>query len=232
MKIGILLCGHAQKEIIEKYGDYTEIYPRMLAGYGFDYVGFNVVDMEFPSSINDADGWLLTGSRYGVYDDVPFIAPLEQFIRDIYAADVPMVGICFGHQIIAQALGGKVEKFAGGWSIGPTEYEFEDDGSVTLNAWHQDQVVVPPDSARTIASGQFCEHAAMIIGKKTLTIQAHPEFPNEITKDYVGLRRHLPQYPDGIMANALKKLNSPIDDTLIGDKIASFFKQSQGDLHA
>ena len=67
----------------------------------------------FPEGIHDADGWLITGSRHGAYEDHPWIPPLEEFIRDAYAAQVPLVGICFGHQIIAQAMGGKVEKYQG-----------------------------------------------------------------------------------------------------------------------
>jgi GMP synthase-like glutamine amidotransferase len=82
--------------------------------------------MDFPKDIHDCDGWLITGSRFGAYEDHPFIPPLEDFIRAAYAAHVPVVGICFGHQIIAQAMGGKVEKYAGGWSVGPTEYNFGD----------------------------------------------------------------------------------------------------------
>ncbi|MGR3661659.1 MAG: type 1 glutamine amidotransferase [Paracoccaceae bacterium] len=231
MKIGILLCGHAQKEIIEKYGDYIEIYPRLLEGFGFEFVGFNVVDMEFPDSIHDADGWLLTGSRFGVYDDVPFIAPLEQFIRDAYAAKVPMVGICFGHQLIAQALGGKVEKYEGGWAIGPTDYAFEGGGNVILNAWHQDQVITPPEGAKTIASNSFCKNAALIYDNRILTVQPHPEFNNPILRDYVSLRRDLPEYPDEIMAGAQERLKSPTDETLIAGKIADFFKQSRDGFH-
>lgn len=91
-----------------------------------------------PPRSHDADGWLITGSRHGAYEDHAFIPPLEGFIRDAYGAAVPMVSICFGHQIIAQALGGKVEKFNGGWSVGAQDYDFGDE-KLTLNAWHQDQ---------------------------------------------------------------------------------------------
>ena len=80
----------------------------------------------FPTSVSSCDGWIVTGSAFGAYEDHAFIPPLEDFIRANYKADVPMAGICFGHQIMAQALGGKVEKFSGGWGVGYTNYEMPD----------------------------------------------------------------------------------------------------------
>ncbi len=143
MQIGILQTGHAPDALIAQTGDYPAMFARLLDGHGLTFRTWAVVDGEFPESIHDAEGWLITGSRHGAYEDHPWIPPLEDFIRDGYAARVPLVGICFGHQIIAQALGGKVEKYPGGWSVGPTDYDFGDE-TLTLNAWHQDQVVEKP----------------------------------------------------------------------------------------
>jgi GMP synthase-like glutamine amidotransferase len=232
MKIGILLCGQAADEIVARHGDYTKLYSGMLADHGFEFVVFDAINMEFPQSTADADGWLLTGSRFGAYDDLPFIKPLEEFIRTAYADEVPMVGICFGHQIIAQALGGKVTKFDGGWEIGPKTYNFDDLGPVVLNAWHQDQVVDLPKDAKVIASGDSCENAALVFGNRALTIQAHPEFSNMVVRDYVELRRDLPEYPKDVMTNAWKNLSIANDNKKMADRIAGFFKRSQGDVDA
>lgn len=229
MKIGILLCGHAMPEIAERYGDYDYMFSELLSGHGFEFEAYNAVDLEFPSDVQAVDGWLLTGSRYGAYDDLPFIAPLEDFIRDAYSAAVPMVGICFGHQLIAQALGGKVVKFGGGWAIGPQKYDFDGTGSISLNAWHQDQVVVRPADAKVIASNSFCENAALVYGDRILTIQPHPEFGNPIIRDYVAQRRDWPEYPDEIMADAWENLAVPVDNAVAADQIAAFFKQSRVD---
>lgn len=141
MKIGILQAGHAPDVMISKTGDYGELFQQFLAGEDFDFTVYSVVDMEFPASAEEAEGWLITGSRHGAYEAHDFI-PLETLIRDIHARRLPLAGICFGHQIIAQALGGKVEKYDGGWSVGHTEYTFEGQ-TTTLNAWHQDQVTLP-----------------------------------------------------------------------------------------
>jgi len=102
MKIGILQTGHAPDEVQDQLGDYDAMFGRLLADEGFVFETFNVVDMAFPQSVTACDGWLVTGSKHGAYEDHAFIPPLEVFIRAARDNDVPMVGICFGHQIIAQ----------------------------------------------------------------------------------------------------------------------------------
>ena len=175
MKIGILQTGHAPEELMARLGDYSDIFQRMLAGNGFDFETWNVVDMEFPSGPDVVEGWLITGSKHGAYEDHAWIPPLEELIRRIHAQKIPMVGICFGHQIIAQALGGTVVKFEGGWSVGRTEYTLNGE-PVALNAWHQDQVIERPTEARTLGSSHFCEHAFLAYGDHIWTVQPHPEF--------------------------------------------------------
>lgn len=221
MKIGILQTGYAPDALIEA-GDYPDMFETLLAGHGFTFETYRVVDMEFPKSPRDCDGYVITGSKHGVYEDHPFIAPLEQFIRDAFDADVPVAGICFGHQIMAQALGGKVEKFAGGWSVGPTEYKFGDD-TVRLNAWHQDQVVTPPPGATTIASTPFCEHAALAYGNKGWSVQPHPEFANPFVEKLIE-QRGRGVVPDPLLDKALAQIEQPVDGKRIADQIASFLK--------
>ena len=132
------------------------MFERLLAGPGRRLRDLEcVAEGELPESPAQADAWLLTGSPHGVYDRLPFIAPLEQFTRDSVAMRRPLAGICFGHQLIAQALGGTVVKHPGGWRIGPQAYRIEGIAEpVRLHAWHQDQVtrrrpkaprLLPPD---------------------------------------------------------------------------------------
>jgi len=226
MKIGILVCGHAIDEVAQTFGDYGDWFVSLLAGNGFTFEIYNVVDMDFPTSISDADGWLLTGSRHGAYEDHPFIPPLEDFVRAAYAASVPMVGVCFGHQLIAQALGGKVEKYQDGWAVGRQEYTFEDHGAVALNAWHQDQVMELPKGARVIASNDFCKHAGLVYGDLIYTVQPHPEFSNPVMAQYIELRRDPAIYDEAMMERALANTTLPNEETLLADEIASFFKHS------
>jgi hypothetical protein len=100
---------------------------------------------------------------------------------------------------------------------------------VVLNAWHQDQVVELPENSKVIASGASCANAALVFGDHALTIQGHPEFSNAVVRDYLELRRDLPEYPDDVMAAAWQNLSMPNDNAKIAELIAGFFKRSQGD---
>ncbi|PTX47950.1 GMP synthase-like glutamine amidotransferase [Gemmobacter caeni] len=227
MRIGILQTGFAPDALAPQMGDYPDMFARLLDGNGFDFRTYRVVDMEFPANVHDCDGWLITGSRHGAYEDHPFIKPLEDFIRRAYAEHVPMVGICFGHQIIAQALGGKVERFGGGWAVGPTDYAFGDE-TLTLNAWHRDQVVERPEGAEVIGSNAFCENAALVYDDRALTVQAHPEFRDEFV-DGLMKTRGKGVVPDEVMARAGARLGTPIHDQTIARRIAAFFKAPRGE---
>lgn len=224
MLIGILTCGHFLKVDGVPYRDYDALYRDMLAGHDFTFRNWDVVDMEFPGSVREADGWLISGSRHGVYDNLPFIAPLESFIREAYAERAPVVGICFGHQIMAQALGGRAEKFAGGWAVGHRDYDFGD-ARLVLNAWHQDQVVAPPPMARTVASSNFCRHAALAYEGPAYSVQPHPEFgEREMT---MLLEHRAPGLvPDPLIAEARARMGEPNDNRTMADRIAAFFKET------
>lgn len=223
MKIGILQAGHSPDELRDSVGDYGEMFTRLLDGHGFDFQIFSVVDGEFPAGTQDADGWLITGSKHGVYEDHDWIPPLEELIRDIRDAGQPLVGVCFGHQIIAQALGGRVEKFDGGWSIGRTEYNFGNQ-KLALNAWHQDQVVEAPEGAKIVASTDFCANAAMMIGDKILTIQPHPEFTAPLV---AGLIEHRGRgnVPDALLDAAENALDTQTDNAKFADQMAAVLKR-------
>ncbi|MCE8513628.1 type 1 glutamine amidotransferase [Ruegeria pomeroyi] len=225
MKIGILLTGHAPDTLIDATGDYDAFFVRLLGPQSFDFETFAVVDGQFPSGAEAADGWLITGSRHGVYEDHPWIPPLEALIREIRDKGQPLIGVCFGHQIIAQALGGKVEKFKGGWAIGPTEYDMGGE-QVTVNAWHQDQVVALPDGAEVLASNDFCRNAMVAYGDTIWTIQAHPEYDNEFIGGLIRTRGR-GVVPDPVLDDATGRLDSPLDSPAIGKRMAEFYKKAR-----
>lgn len=224
MKIGILQTGHAPDDLRPETGDYDAMFATLLAGHGFTYDSYDVEGGVLPPGPEAADGWLITGSRHGAYEDHPWIAPLEDLIRAIHAARRPLVGICFGHQIIAQALGGRVEKFSGGWSVGRTEYQIEGE-AMQLMAWHQDQVTELPPDARVVGASDFCAHAALAYGDHIWTVQPHPEFG----PDFVGKliqTRGKGVVPDDLLAEADAGLHGPLNTDRAAAHMAAVFTGS------
>lgn len=226
MKIGILQTGDAPQGL-ESYGTYPDMFETLLAGQGFTFARWRVNGIEFPASVTDCDGWLITGSRHGVYEDHPFIKPLEQFIRDAIARDIPVAGICFGHQIMAQALGGTVEKYQGGWAVGPTEYDFGGE-TVKLNAWHQDQVTALPPGARVVATSPFCQYAGLAYGKTGYSVQPHPEFGDGFVGDLIDARGR-GVVPDPLLDAARARLGAGPDSAVIARQLSDFFKAAHAE---
>jgi GMP synthase-like glutamine amidotransferase len=200
MKIGILATGMTPESLLPRYGSYADMFIRLLQPLQADleYQVFDVRNGDIPESAQDCDGWIITGSRHSVYEDLQWIADLKDFIRRVAASACPMAGICFGHQLMAEALGGKVEKYKGGWGLGIHEYRISADfaacldnldtgpGSdvLSINAVHQDQVVRLPEGAEVIARSDFCEYAGLSYNKgRMVSLQAHPEFTLEFERD-------------------------------------------------
>lgn len=227
MKIGILRTGNTPPELAGKHGSYPEMFERLLSGNGFSFDTYCVDEGIFPAHPGDCDGWLITGSRHGVYDDLDWIAPLEEFIRQAYQANIPVAGICFGHQVMAQALGGTAEKFSGGWSVGQMLYELDGIGEISLNAMHQDQVTNRPPESKTIATSPFCQFAGLAYRDWGISYQAHPEFGDEFEKELIRLRSGSVFAPD-LAQSALKSFERPNDNALIAARLAAFFKASPG----
>ncbi|SFI52814.1 type 1 glutamine amidotransferase [Celeribacter neptunius] len=231
MKLGILQCGHAPDPVAAKHGDFDQMFARLFAATDespdFDYRVWNVVDLDFPAGPEEADAWLLTGSKHGAYEDHPFIPPLEDLIRAIHGSGRRMLGICFGHQIIAKALGGTVEKFKGGWALGRQAYEIAPLGPIHLNAWHQDQVTTLPAGAEVLGGNDFCQNAALVYDDSILTIQPHPELRPNIIGDYLAARAGDPAYPEALIARAKDENDKPTDDTRFAGVMAAFLQHGR-----
>lgn len=229
MNIGILRTGQALPDIKTAHGDFDDLFRNLLDDEDFDFVSYAVLNDEFPDSITTCDAWLITGSASSSYENLPWITRLENFIRTAYKADIPMVGICFGHQILAQALGGLVEKSEYGWGIGPHSYDFDGvDGPVIINAWHQDQVTRLPDGATTVGRSAFCENAAIIYGKTAYSVQAHPEFHNEFISSLIDKRRN--SVPSELVDVAEESLSHSKPSPEVVSQIKAFFKTRKLDI--
>lgn len=202
MRLGILQTGLVPEHLSSKFGDYPEIFGDLYRGIdpGITIAAYPVVNDVFPESVTACDVWLITGSKYGVYENLPWMAPLRTFLQDARHAGVPMIGICFGHQIMAESFGGEVVKFDKGWACGPQDYSVTarpswladmPDG-FTMHAMHQDQVVALPDDATRLATSSFCENAMLVYGDldapDAISIQPHPEFSDDFMSALLDMR--------------------------------------------
>lgn len=193
IRVGILNAIHPQKSVINWGGSPTDAYIRFLqkAGVPLIFTGYEVARGEFPASPNECDAYVITGSSNGVYDLDVWIPELMQFIRDSYAAGKKLVGICFGHQILAHALGGHAEKSDKGWGLGLKTFSISQKKpwmtsvleQCSLYFAHQDQVTALPPQAELLGGNAFCPNAFFVIGDQVLGIQGHPEFTRPMMED-------------------------------------------------
>ncbi len=237
MKIGILETGKVNPDLVPAHGPYVPMFRNFLhrADPMIEVEGWDIVDEgRIPASPHDADGWIVTGSKHGVYDPLPWIEPLKAFLRETYAAKVPIVGICFGHQILAEAMGGKVVKSDRGWGCGVHNYRMAsgepwitgERETVNVHAMHQDQVIEKPEGARVIASSDFCEFAGLAYGDHALSIQPHPEFERGYEADLIRMRQGGDGIPDDIADHAMKTLDKGVDNDVLAGWIVAFFQRA------
>lgn len=193
MTIGLLVCGAFADDIKKKYGGaYEDFFIKALQAVdpSLSFKSYWVFEDEFPQSVDECDGWLVTGSKSGVYENLPWMLRLQDHIKESYQRSIPVVGVCFGHQILAAALGGRVEKASVGWGLGFHRYELQEplkgiEGTLDLYAIHQDQVVELPKDARVLASNTHCSYAALAYKGRALSFQPHPEFSRQFETDLI-----------------------------------------------
>lgn len=200
MKIAILKTDAVRPEWVPTYGEYPDMFQRLLHQVDptIEFEVWDVEKGEFPERTDQVDAFLITGSKSSVYDDKPWIRELEAFVRRLRDEGCKVIGICFGHQMIARALGGRVEKSDKGWGVGIHQYRITDDslqdgegGSFRLLASHQDQVLALPPDARVVAENEHCEIAAFKVGEQLLAFQGHPEFIPEYSREIMEFRKAL-----------------------------------------
>lgn len=186
IKINVLLCDTFPGRLPEDIPSYVSMHETLFS-HANPNVKFNVfmsMDGELPTTLHDDEIYLIPGCMNSAYDPLSWIDKMQSWIRHAVNSKMFLVGICFGHQIIAQALGGKVERYAGGWGTGIRESQVIDkslldafpDGKLRLLYNHHDQVVYPPDEAITLATSDFCRYEALMIGHHVYTFQGHPEY--------------------------------------------------------
>lgn len=234
MRISIIETGRPAGDLGAKHGAYPAMFKALLAPHlpAIDCPSWAALDGEALPGATDCQGYLITGSAYSSYEDLDWIPPLERFIRECRDAGTPLMGICFGHQIVAQALGGRVEKAEIGWGVGVHTYETVDpapwmDGdppTFSNVVSHQDQVVDLPAGAKVLARSDFCPAAALSIGDRIFTLQSHPEMSADFARDLYEFRRD--RIGSDRIDAAQASLDRPIDADRVAGWIAKFFSNS------
>lgn len=232
MKVGILNAIPSAGGTVDWQGTPVDAYIRFLeqARPGFEYAGFNVADGQFPDSVDACDVYIITGSPRGVYDLDPWIARLLDFLREAFRAGKKLVGICFGHQALAQALGGRAEKSEKGFNFGLKQFDVSGikpwmngrRDSCSLYFVHQDQVTRLPPGAEHLGGNTFCPNIFFTIGEQVLGIQGHPEFTRAIMEQLIA---GLPGVEVKVLAEAARSLDEgPPDNRLLAQWIVNFLK--------
>ena len=224
--IAILETGKPPEALKDTFDDYPARF-RALLGEGVATVRFDVQAGRLPVDPGAFQGAIVTGSAAGVYDDLPWIAPLSDWLRAA-RGQTRLVGICFGHQIMAQAFGGHVAKSDKGWGVGLHRYQvlaeepwmFPRAASIAIPVSHQDQVLVPPADARVIAASDFTPFAGLA-WDDAMSFQCHPEFQPDYAAALVESRRGT-RIPDALADEARTSLAKANDRAVLTAWIRAF----------
>lgn len=229
MKIGILETGVAPPALLEEFGRYDAMVAGLI-GAGFETTTFRANEGQLPESVEAFAGYVVPGSSAGAYEPHAWIPPLEDFLRAARGR-ARLVGICFGHQVMAQAFGGRVEKSGKGWGLGLQSYRvvarpdwLEADDTIAIPASHQDQVVAAPPGAEALIGSDFAPLAGLVYADgSAMSVQGHPEFSPVFAKALLATVHARRLAPDDL-ARLSASLERPNDCTRVGASIARFLR--------
>jgi GMP synthase-like glutamine amidotransferase len=240
MRIGLLETDVLYDDLIKEYGSYGLMFEKYFTQLGdseLEFVYYQVQQGQLPLFFDECDAYVITGSKAGAYEDHDWITPLSNWIIAADKAQAKVLGVCFGHQIVAQALGGKVEQSNKGWGVGVRSLLTTSDSPFSqplpkyldLIYSHKDQVIELPALARNFLSDDFCPHAGFTIGQHIVTLQGHPEFSAEYTERL--LSRRAKDIGESTFSRAINSLRQSTDENFIGRLILDFLRpeKSQSD---
>jgi GMP synthase-like glutamine amidotransferase len=235
MKIGILQCDHVRSELQPKFGNYPEMFATMIHSQNprHELLYFAACDAELPDQTDLCEAYILTGSASSVYEDLQWIRDLESFVRCLHQQNVPTVGICFGHQLLAQALGGETLKSPKGWGVGiahhrvvgKKDWMIPKVEEVKVLVSHQDQVTKLPPQAQRILQSEFCPNAMFQHGEHIIGCQGHPEFTPEYSRALMLMRKG--EMPETVLQAGLDSLTKYTEVGPIPLWIENFLKLRQ-----
>ena len=237
MRLAILRTGQTNAAIRARFPDYPILYENLLNTSAsrikgaLSFTSFAVFKGEMPAGPDEFDGYIITGSAAGVYEDHSWLKPLFAFIKKCDLLKKPLCGICFGHQAIAKALGGEVVKWADGWGVGVHEMQITAQAAwmpkankMSLIYFHQDQITQLPEGAKTLAANKFCAIGAFAKARHIFCLQGHPEFPADYSAALLEAIRE--RVGDSRTDAALNSLSERTDAHEVAQWIADFFLQA------
>jgi len=228
LKVGILKTGRPPKPAIPQFGTYPDMFQALLGRDAYDWRVYAADEGEYPEAPEDCTAYIVTGSSAGVYEDDPWIGRLLDWLRAAKGR-TKLIGVCFGHQAMAQAFGGRVIKSPKGWAIGENEYRvlsrepwMDDAATIRLPASHQDQVVELPPNADVVAASDFTPMGALAWrDQPAISMQLHPEFLPDYAKALIEARRGK-VYSNDVADRAIASYGGPDDRARVGGWIRAF----------
>lgn len=234
MRICVMVCGRVPETLSDVMPDYLESFRALLAPQlpEAGFAAYAVIDGQFPRAVTEHDVYIFSGSPHGVYEDLPWIRQAEDFVRAAAAADRVVIGGCFGHQLVAKALGGEVRKSERGWGIGVHSHGLTarepwmagGPDAVNVLVSHQDQVVRPPEGAVVLAASDFCPNAMLRIGDRILTMQGHPEMNVPTVDRLLEMRRD--RFGEDVYARGKGSLETPLDHGAMARWLGDFIRRA------
>ncbi len=229
-RLGILKTDTVNPALAPTYGEYPKMFGDMFLAIDptMDIITYDVQNFQYPKDINEVDGYLITGSAASVYEELDWLKELGKFIKKLHQHKKKLIGVCFGHQLIAHVLGGKTEQSDKGWGIGVRSFQLnkagqtftKKEGSFNLFCSHKDQVVTPAPGSQLLASSTFCPYGMLTIGDHIFTFQGHIEMPTEYTHQLMNMRRE--KYGEPLYQEAKTTLIDRNDKYLVTQWIIDF----------
>jgi GMP synthase-like glutamine amidotransferase len=220
MKLGLLVCDPG-RGFEALYRDWLQT----------EFTEYDLQEGQYPLDLDECDAYIATGSKASVYDDAPWIHPFVRFTQRLHAAGKPFIGICFGHQMMGHALGGRVAKSPNGWGVGVHAFEIRQSQpwmqpparTVNLILSCQDQILDLPPDTQVLAGNSHCPAAIIRIGNM-LGIQGHPEFTAAYAKELLLLRRE--RVGPERTGHAIESLVQPLDGPLLAQWVFQFLRRA------
>jgi len=231
MIIGLLKCCEVKEELLDISGDYDEMFTCAF-GPQISFKVYDVKNGELPHQLNECEGYLITGSASSTYEKLDWIGEVEELIRRCHRERKKTVGICFGHQLIAQALDGQSALSDKGWGIAcrpvaikaPKTWMQPRLETYRIHYLHQDQVQELPFQAELLGGNDHCHYGMYVIGDHIMALQGHPEFSAEYNKALTNSRKDL--IPADVIAAAESSYLEDIDNEVVIQWLINFFGES------